>query len=211
MRDDGQRQPVAREIREQVEHAVGVLGVEVAGRLVAEEQARSAHEGARDRHALLLAARQARREEVRARREAHLFERSRRPLATALTRRRDVELAEHDVLERGAMRQEVERLEDEADPPAAQPGARKVVERRDVAPLELVHAVGLAVEEPEDVEQRRLPRPRRSDDGEPLAGPDGEVDGSQGVHGRVDAEGTRHASQADDGVAGALHGGVGDR
>ncbi len=77
--------------------------------------------------------------------------------------------AEHHVLERRAMRQQMERLEHEAEPLGAQPRPFALGQARHVAPVELVDAGARTVEQAEHVEQRRLARPRRSDDGDVLA------------------------------------------
>src|SRR5205085_1809254 len=58
--DDHEGQALGGQLLEQGEDRVGVHGVEVAGGLVAEQEAVIAHQRAGDRHALLLAARQPR-------------------------------------------------------------------------------------------------------------------------------------------------------
>ena len=68
--------------------AAGVARVEVAGRLVAEQQARRADQRARDRDALLLAAGELDRQEVGAVGDADALERGERALAATLARRR---------------------------------------------------------------------------------------------------------------------------
>ena len=91
------------------------VGVEVAGRLVADEERRVVHERARDRDALLLAARELVREAVHLRAEADEREDLRH-----LRPDRGLRLALHlervgDVLVRGAVGEELEVLEDAAD------------------------------------------------------------------------------------------------
>ena len=101
--------------RHQREHLFGVLAVEVAGRLVGEHEQRIVHERARDRHALLLAARELAGAVVEAvaepddpqRRLAALA-----PLVAAVVGDQERDL---DVLERGEHRDQVVELEDEAD------------------------------------------------------------------------------------------------
>ena len=92
----------------------------------------------------------------------------------------------------------MERLEDEPDRPSAEPGAVEVVERGDVDPDEVVGAGGLTIEETDDVEQRRLPRTGRSDDRDPLARADRQVDVTQRVDGGIGPEGTGDAREPDD-------------
>ena len=93
-------------------------GVEVAGRLVGEDDLRPAGEGAGDGDALLLAARELRRAVLQAVRQPDGLDDVVEPggvgLAAGEARR------ERDVLGRGQRRDEVERLEDEADAVAAQ-------------------------------------------------------------------------------------------
>ena len=96
------------------------------------------------------------------------------------------------------MGKQVERLEDEADRAPPEPGAAEVVERGDVDADEPVGAGRLAIEEPDDVEQRRLPGTGRADDRHPLAGPDREVDVAQGVDRGIGPEGAGDVGEQDD-------------
>ena len=74
--------PSSLELVEERQHRLGVHGVEVAGRLVAQQQGGGAEQRARDRDALLLAARELRRQEVAAVAHADALERGlRRVLA----------------------------------------------------------------------------------------------------------------------------------
>ncbi len=123
-----------------VEHALGGLGVEVAGRLVEQQQRRLVDERARDRDALQLAARQHRGEVVAAAFEADRREhrpRARRRIGGLLQQQR-----QRDVLLDRQVRQHVERLEHEAHAVAPQQRARVVVERAQVAAVEADAAGG---------------------------------------------------------------------
>ena len=120
--------------------------------------------------------------------EADLLERAERALAPTAPGRAAVDLGEHHVLDDAAMREQVERLEDEADAAAAQSGAPAVAERLDVRALEPVAALGLHLEAADDVEQRRLARARGPDDREPLAGVNAQVDAGERDHRRIAAE-----------------------
>ena len=72
----------------------------------------------------------------------------------------NVAMPQRDILERRELRQQVMELVDEADRVAPQPGARRVGARH--RRPEQPHAPGVrGVEQPGDVQQRRLPRPRR--------------------------------------------------
>ena len=77
---------------------------------------------------------------------------------------------QQDVLLRGQRRHQVERLEDEADPVAAQPGQRLVVERDEVGVAEQHRAAGGVVERRAAVHQRRLARARGAHHRGELAG-----------------------------------------
>ena len=90
-------------------------GVEVAGRLVGEEQRRAPDERARDRDALLLAARELARQVALAVAEPDLAERGARALALLGRGDAPVDERQLDVLERARPRDQVEALEDEPD------------------------------------------------------------------------------------------------
>ena len=97
------------------EDVVGGLRVEIAGRLVGEQDARAVGDGAGDRDALLLAARKLGRAMALARPKAEIAQ----ELAAAVRRLRAREAGDHlrqdEVLERREFRQEVMELIDEAD------------------------------------------------------------------------------------------------
>jgi hypothetical protein len=116
----------------QVDDAGAGGGVEVAGRLVGEQQARLHGEGARDGDALLLAAGQMLGIMAEALRKPdarqHLLGIGARAVAPGQFQR------QHDVLQRGERRQQLEGLEDEAEHGAAQRGACILVQRTDRCP-----------------------------------------------------------------------------
>ena len=112
---------------DQVDHARAGRGIEVAGRLVGEQQPRRAGEGARDRDALLLAAGElarVMRQPLREPDTPEVLARARRRIAIAADLQR-----QHHVLDRGEARQQLEGLEHEADHAPAQARARVLVER----------------------------------------------------------------------------------
>ena len=120
----------AIDAEQQVDDLAAGRAVEISGRLVGQQQRRVVGERPRDRHALLLAARELGRIVMAAFGQADLVEQRRRARA-ALRHAGDLHRHE-DVLERGQRRQQVEELEDEADAQAAQPRERVFVERGDV-------------------------------------------------------------------------------
>ena len=86
------------EQRQQVQDLVGALAVEVARRLVAQQEGRVGHDRARDRDALLLPARELAREVVHAILEPHDAERGLDALAPLGLRERREEQRQLDVL-----------------------------------------------------------------------------------------------------------------
>ena len=149
--------------------------VEVAGRLVRQDDGGFVDQRPRDRHALLLAAGQLVGKVVGAVAEADGLER--RAGAPCRSRRLEraaavVEQRQLDVVERARARQQVEALEDEADLLVAD--ARQIVARqpRHVAPSRTYWPLDRTVEAPEDVHERGLAGAGRSRDGHELAGLD---------------------------------------
>src|SRR5262245_46538011 len=155
-----------------MQHLVLVLGVQVAGRLVGEDQPRLVDERPRHAHALLLAARELRRQMLRAIREPHALERGQRLGGIG---DRVVVLGHHHVLECGEMREQMELLKNDADflAPKAHPAA--LAHRRDLGAIHPQAAGGRLIERSEQVEQRALPRPRGPHYREPFAGLDAQV------------------------------------
>jgi hypothetical protein len=166
--------------------------IERAERLVEEEDLRVEKEGAHERDALGLAARERERE---AREGVRGKQGERRELGEAAgdPRRIPAEVPRDDrrVLGRGQVRKERSALDHVADAAA---------ERGVVAAGRLAREADLAVvgpEEPEqEAEQGRLSRSARPDERDRLAAPDGEVDGPDRGSARVALGG---AAQLDDG------------
>ena len=110
-------------------------------------------EGARHRHALLLAARELRGVVVAAVAEADALEQRVAAPARVLA----AQLERHlDVLARRERRDQVERLEHEADPRGAQPRALVLAQAREVVAVEQHAPARRAVEAREQAEQRAL-------------------------------------------------------
>jgi hypothetical protein len=104
--------------------------VEGAGRLVGEHQRGVADKGARDRHALLLAARQLARSVAAALRQPHRFERGLSPPDPLLAPDAGIDERHLDVLQRRMAGEQVVGLEHEADVAVAdrrQPVVRQLV------------------------------------------------------------------------------------
>jgi hypothetical protein len=157
-----------------------VDGVEVAGGLVGEDQRRLVDQGAGDGDALLLAARELARQVVEALAQPDaaqgLFG------FTTVGHAVDV-LGQHDVLQRGEIRDQVELLEDEADGALAVAGqlaGRHAGGTAEVHTADPHPARARTVEAGEDVEKRGLAGAGRAGDGHPLALVDGQVELVQG-------------------------------
>ncbi len=103
------------------------------------------------------------------------------------------------VLDGGQRRQQVEVLEDEPDGLLACRRALGDRQARHVRPVEQPVAVRRIVEQPEDVEQGRLPRPAGPHDGDELAGLDREIDVVERDHriGTPAGVPLRHAAELD--------------
>ena len=157
------------EFGEQVHHLLAVLGVEVAGGLVGEDELGVGDHGAGDGDALLLSARELLREVLGAVGDGHPLHHRRDPLLAL--RRADVQVAQRqlDVLIDVQLVDEVEALEHEADVALAELGALPLLQLSDLLPQQLVAARGGVVQEAEDVEQRGFAAARRPHHGDELA------------------------------------------
>ena len=111
------------EAPQQVHDLAAALGVEVAGGLVGQQHGRLGDDGAGDRHALLLSARQFGRRVVLPALEADGLQRLGRCGVACGGRLAAVEQRQLHVLLRRGARQQVEALEHEAEVPAPQPRA----------------------------------------------------------------------------------------
>ena len=166
---------VGAQLGEHVEDAVAGGAVEVAGRLVGEEDRRPRREGAGERDALLLAAGELGRVVVAALAEADAASSAR---ARSSGRARAGELErQQDVLERGQVRRAAGRTGRRSRSSAARSRASASSERswiagRRSAPRRSVGRSSPATR-PSSVD---LPLPEGPEDGDELAGRDGEID-----------------------------------
>ena len=175
VRDHQQGHALGGELLDHREHLVDELRVEGRGDLVAEQGQRLHREGARDRDALLLAARELVGIAVELVLEADAVEHpARHRLGFGLGGLLHHRLAQHHVLARRQMREEVEALEDhpdlepqrlERDLVGQERGAGDV-DRARVDRLEAVHAA----------QQGRLAGAALADDGDHLGPGDVEID-----------------------------------
>src|SRR5580765_6464128 len=156
--------------------------VERAGRLVGEDDQRLGDERARDRHALLLPARELGRMVARPLGKADALEHPHGTLEALFLRHAGVEQGQLDILHRLRARQQVEVLEHEADVPVAHRGELARVHLRDRAAVEAVFAAGGAVEAADQVHEGGLARPGRAHDRYELAFADAHADAVERAH-----------------------------
>ena len=182
MGDHQQGPPLRSELLEEVEDVPAGGRVEVAGRLVGEQQRRVAGERTGDRHPLHLPAGELRRTVVHAVREPDLGEEPLDPLLALAPRHALEQELQLHVLPGGDLRQQVEALEDETDPPVADLREAVPAEALDLLAEQPVAPRGRRVETADQVEQRRLARTGRADDRHELARRHREVDPAERFH-----------------------------
>ena len=163
------------EVAQQVDHLATGGGVERGGGLVGEEDRGTSDQGARDRHALALSARELARERAGAVAEADRSERFLRSGAGFGRLAGEQRGGQHHVLERRQRAQQVMALEDEAD--ATAHGDRLV--RANATKLDVEHAQAPILDPSQggdQGQQRGLARPRRAGEEHDLAAVNREVE-----------------------------------
>ena len=173
--------PLVVERAEQLDDLRARLRVEVAGRLVAQEQLRRAVQRARDGHALLLPAGERARGRPGLVADADALERRHRArVVVGVGAAAVAEIGgQLHVLAGAQVVEEVERLEDEADLAVAKARQAAIVERVQIVAEHVGLAGVAAVEAAHDVQERRLARAGAADEREQLARFDGERDVAQ--------------------------------
>ena len=161
-------------------HARARFGVEAAGGLVGEQQARFADDGAGDRDALSLAARELPWMVAQAMPEAHAFERDLCAGTALACRHPGVKQPSCHVVERCHPVGEVKLLEDKSDCVGPKRREFGVVHAHHIVASNAGCTLGGAVERADDVEHGRLAAATGPDDREQFALVDGEVDAVQG-------------------------------
>src|SRR5918999_3964178 len=173
--DHDHRHPVLGEQAHHPKHVADELRVERRRRLVEEHQLRAHGHRPRDRHPLLLAARELRRVGIRLGAEADAFEVLRGDaLRRLLAAPQDAALRDREVLGHGEVREEVELLEHHADPPPDGVDIDVGIRDLDAADEDLPRR--RLLEQVDAAQQRRLAGPGPADDAHDLAGLDPEVD-----------------------------------
>jgi hypothetical protein len=168
---------VSVETAHELEHVARRLGVEIAGRLVGQNERRAARERACDRDALLLASGQLRRLVVHA-----MFEpdRAQQLPGPSFDHRRWEAFVppsgEHHVLECSERREQVMKLEHEAERSSPESGEPDIVELGCVRTSEDHATTRRALEQTDHVEQRTLARSRWANERRELARSEAQVD-----------------------------------
>src|SRR6516165_947100 len=160
MGDQQDRGPHLVDLLEQVQHLARHQGIEVAGRLVREQECRVPGDGARDGDALLLPAGELRGHVPGARGEPDQLERAADALAPVGAAQAAVAQRHLHVVIDVEVGDEVEALEDETDALIAQLRTLVVGERPHVPALEQVAAGVKLLEQPRYVEEGGLARSR---------------------------------------------------
>ncbi len=184
VRDHADRGAFPVQLRQQAHHRLAVVGVEVSRRLVGQQDGRSPHHRAGDRHPLLLAAGQLGRVMFHAMGHAHALQRLLRALLALGGGHAPVRQRQLDVLVDRQVADQVEALEDEAHLPVADAGPLRGGEVRHRLAAQPVFAFGGRIEQAEDRHQGRFAAAGRPGDGDVLALGDGQVNPGQrmGLH-----------------------------
>ena len=178
VRDQDDRPAVVGDLAQQPEHLVSRFLVEVAGRLVGEDQARVVDQGAGDREPLLLAAGQHTGQPCGGVGHPEAFDHRPGTGLGAGAVPRQARREQH-VLGAGQLGQQVEELEHEPDQPPAHVDQLLLAAAVDAHAVQLDLAGIGPVEPAQHVQQRRLPRPRAADHRNQLAAADGHVEVAQ--------------------------------
>ena len=134
------------------------------------------HQRAGNGDALALTARELVRLVVHAAFEIHLRRAAFAPLDALVGRHAGVDQRQFHIVQRGGARQQVERLENEADFLVADARQLVVGHRADQVAVDVVLALGRRIQAADQVHQRRLARAGRAHDGDILAALDLDVD-----------------------------------
>src|ERR1700681_1203396 len=169
VRDDEQRLPARVERHQQLEHVLRGTRVELAGRLVGEQQRRLVDERARDRDALLLAARERGRAVVHTIAQTDVAPRPLGACGRVVPVSR-VARGERHVLARVHVRQQVEALEHEADRAGTDRRELRARRARERAAVDDHVTRRGTVQPAEHVHERGLPAAALADDRDVVAG-----------------------------------------
>ena len=168
--DDGVT--LGMQVLEQRQHFLAGVRIERAGGFVRQDHLGAVHQRARNRHALLLSARQLIGTVLRAVAQAQAGEQGLRPLAAFTLVAAGIDRRQLHVLRGRDRGQQVVALEHEAEGVTPQRREFVRVQARHVHAAYLVAAFAGAIQAAQDVHQRGLAGAGLSDDGDELAGLD---------------------------------------
>ncbi len=183
-RDDKCLAACFTQIPNQVLERARVLAIEVPRRLIGEHDERLVDERACDGDTLLLPSRKFRRPVLEPVSQPNIAQNPLCGTRGVPARGPGYEARQHHILDRGEFRQEMVQLEDETDLLPAQLGEITIRKPRDLARVEKNFARVGAIERAEEMQERALPRPRRSDDADDLALLNLEIDAPKYVDAR---------------------------
>ena len=163
-------------------HLLAARRIQRSGRLVGQNHPPTVDQCPRNRHPLLLAARELVGQVLQTLRQAQSREQGGRTLVPRLLAHPRIAGRHRHIVQCRGRADQVVALEDEAEHLAPQRGQRIVVQPRDRLALEQVFAAAGSVQATQDVHQRGLARARCPDDGHVLARLDPKVDAVQGLH-----------------------------
>jgi hypothetical protein len=181
--DDQNRAAAAHQAFEELEDRLGGPRVEVAGRLVRDQERWVVRHGARDRGALLLPARHGRGQLAGVLEHPDLFEEELGAGAALAGRVQAAEVhRQHDVLDQRERRQELEELEDDPDVAAAPLGQLRLAERVHRRLADGHAAGGRPVDARDHVQQRGLSAARFPHQRNKFAAINGQVNAFEDGH-----------------------------
>src|SRR5262245_47584834 len=169
------------ELAEQIHHRLAAARVEVAGRLVGEQDQRLARDRARNRHALLLTSRQLTGQVLGPMSHADPFQGRRDSLLALGGAHAAIGQRQFYVFEHGEIADEIEALKDESNLAIADARALRSGELGDRPPIELVGAFSRRVQQAQNRQQCRFSTARWARDGDVLAPIDLDLDARQSV------------------------------
>ncbi|MBA7568093.1 hypothetical protein ES708_09814 [subsurface metagenome] len=163
--------------------------VQVAGRFIGQNNGRVVHHGPGNGHPLALAAAQFAGPMGGPVRQAHPLQDFLGLLDPLTAVNTGVNQGEFHIPQGRGTRQEIKRLEDEADFPVPDGGQLVVIHLdnlvalhvTDQFPFKLVAPLGGGIEATDDIHEGRFTRPRGTHDGDVVVGIDGQIDAAQGV------------------------------
>src|SRR5262245_8438840 len=162
MRDHADRRALLVQLLKELHHGFAIVGVEVSGWLVRQQDGRMATQRARYGHALLLTAGKLRRIMTQAVRHTDPFERLHHP-RFAFRRRHLLPVGQRQlhVFVNSEVANEIETLKNKSDFAVTDPRARREVQAFHRLPVQMIFSGRRRIEQAQNRQQRGLATPRR--------------------------------------------------